>query len=140
MKVAHVGLLSAIVVRGQVVLRMRPYQQSATRDVALTRQKISFNPVSPQLCAAVSPSLLAGRGSPAEALNPGPADPGSNSNSAAAGGGGKLGYIRVATFSKQTGEGVRAALEQLRASGAERCCTDELGALLATRQMFTRCG
>ena len=97
---------------------MRPFQQSAMREVALTRQKISFNPVSPQLCAGVSPSLLAGRGSGGGAPHPRPADPGSNG--AAAGGAGKLGYIRVATFSKQTGEGVRAALEQLRAGGAER--------------------
>ena len=103
----------------QVVLRVRPYQQSATREVALTRQKISFNPVSPQLCADASPSLLAGRGSGGGAPNPMPADAGSNG--AAAGGAGKLGYIRVATFSKQTGDGVRAALEQLRAGGAERC-------------------
>jgi len=35
--------------------------------------------------------------------------------------GGKLGYIRVSTFNKQTSEGVRAALEQLHAGGAERC-------------------
>lgn len=111
--------MRATSLHAQVVLRVRPYQQSATRDVALTRQKISFNPVSPQLCAGVSPSLLAGRGSGAGALNPRPADPGSNG--AAAGAAGKLGYIRVATFSKQTGEGVRAALEQLRAGGAERC-------------------
>ena len=36
---------------------------------------------------------------------------------------GKLGYIRVATFSKQTAEKVRAALQELKAQvGSARCC------------------
>jgi len=109
-------------VDGQVRLTVRPYQQSATREVPLTRQKIAFNPVSPQLCAGVSPSVVAGgpAGSGARgAQMPNPASPALNGNGAGSGSG-KLGYIRVATFSKQTGEGVRAALEQLRAGGAER--------------------
>jgi len=114
--------------RAQVVLTVRPHQQPAPREVPLVRQKIAFNPVSPHLCAAVSPTLVAGGGAVAARGAP---EPGAGAMAAApaagagAGGGarsgGKLGYIRVSTFNKQTSEGVRAALEQLHAGGAERC-------------------
>jgi len=97
----------------QVVLTVRPHQQPAAREVPLVRQKIAFNPVSPHLCAAVSPTLEPGAGAAAPAAGAG-AGGGARS-------GGKLGYIRVSTFNKQTSEGVRAALEQLHAGGAERC-------------------
>jgi len=113
--------------RVQVVLTVRPYRQPAAREVPLVRQKIAFNPVSPQLCAAVSPTLVAGGGAAAARGGPEPGAGAADAApaAAAAGGGarsgGKLGYIRVSTFNKQTGEGVRAALEQLRAGGAERC-------------------
>ena len=70
----------------QVTLALQPHGQSGTKEVTLTREKIEFNPVTSQLCASVSPSALA-------------------SSSEASG---KLGYIRLATFNKQTPERARA--------------------------------
>ena len=49
----------------------------------------------------------------------------SSSGNSSGGGGGargrKVGYIRVSTFSKQTPENARAALQRLKADGADRC-------------------
>ncbi|KAI3434885.1 hypothetical protein D9Q98_002939 [Chlorella vulgaris] len=72
---------------------------STSKEYRLTREQIKFNPVDSALCS--SSGQLA---------------PGSSSSS--------LGYIRVATFNKQTAEKVRAALLTLREQGAERLVLD----------------
>ncbi len=74
----------------------------------LTRERIALKPVSFQMCGPVSDMV-------------GPADAS-----------GKLAYVRVATFNKQTTESAKAAFRQLKADGAsryalpgktaERCC------------------
>lgn len=79
----------------QVTLALQPHGQNGTREVTLTREKIDFNPVSSQLCSSSSSD-------------------GSSSN-------GKTGYIRLATFNKQTPERARTALQKLKADGADRC-------------------
>lgn len=71
-----------------------------SREVELTRQAITFNPVSSELCSRGSSNAVSG------ILD------------------GKTGYIRVATFSKQTADGVRAAIKSLLESGAERFVLD----------------
>lgn len=63
--------------------------------MVLQRERITINPVSSVLCPASSAGVAPG--------------------AAAA----KVGYIRVATFSKQTPEGVRAAIEQLKVRRAQ---------------------
>ena len=68
----------------------------------LSRERLTFNPVSSQVCR---------RG------GPGPSADGSGSG---AGTDGKVGYIRIATFSKQTTENVKAAIHQLQSEGASR--------------------
>lgn len=68
----------------QVVLQLQPHSGGGSKEVNLTRQAITFNPVSSELCAA-------GTSAP-----------------------GKTGYIRIATFSKQTPAGVRAAMKTLQ--------------------------
>ncbi|EFN57183.1 hypothetical protein CHLNCDRAFT_9114, partial [Chlorella variabilis] len=83
----------------EVVLRVRPSGGGAPRDLSLTRQPIQFNPVDSALCSTS-----------------GQLAPGSSE--------GRLGYIRVATFSKQTSEKVRAALLTLREQGAQRLVLD----------------
>ena len=80
-----------------MTLALQPHGQSGTREVTLTREKIDFNPVSSQLCSSSSSSG------------------GGGSSSA------KTGYIRLATFNKQTPERARAALQKLKADGADRC-------------------
>ena len=45
----------------QVTLALRPHQgQGAQREVALTREKIDFNPVTSQLCARQASSIIQG--------------------------------------------------------------------------------
>ena len=66
------------------------------RTVKLTRQRITLKPVTWQMC-----------GSAGSAVGP-------------AGASGKLAYVRVATFNKQTTESAKAALRQLKADGATR--------------------
>ncbi|KAL4854503.1 C-terminal processing peptidase [Chlorella vulgaris] len=92
----------------EVVLRVQPggssgagggTGSSTSKEYRLTREQIKFNPVDSALCS--SSGQLA---------------PGSSSSS--------LGYIRVATFNKQTAEKVRAALLTLREQGAERFVLD----------------
>ena len=75
---------------------MRHSKTGREEDVTLTRQKISYNPVSTKLCGAVG-----------SAVGPKGADS-------------KLGYIRVATFNKQTSDSFRQALDKLKADGAGR--------------------
>lgn len=70
--------------------------QSSTREVTLTREKIASAPVSHQMCSSVSNTV-------------GPT-----------GSSGKLGFVRIATFNKQTTENAKAAFRQLKADGATR--------------------
>jgi carboxyl-terminal processing protease len=85
----------------QVTLTIRSHDDGAIKELPLARQRLTFNPVTSQLCKKV-PLGEAGEGSAGEATE-------------------KVGYIRVATFSKQTTENVKAALHQLQAEGANRC-------------------
>ena len=94
-----------------MTLALRPAGRGAEREVALTREKIDFNPVTSQLCSGGQASTS-----------------GSSSESGSSGSGGgaegrKVGYIRVATFSKQTPEAARAAVQRLKADGADRCAS-----------------
>lgn len=84
----------------QVTLTIRPHDGGAEKEVILSRQRLTFNPVTSQLCKKVSL--------------------GSNSDGSASDPVGKVGYIRVATFSKQTTDNVKTALHQLQAEGADR--------------------
>lgn len=88
----------------QVTLTIRPHGQQSTKQVALTREKITFDPVSSQLCSSSGSSSSAD----------------GNGSSAASPGSGKTGYIRLATFSKQTPENTRAAIQKLKLQGADR--------------------
>lgn len=74
----------------QVTLTLQAPRGGGAREVKLTRQPITFNPVTSDLCGAT------------------------------AGGGAKTGYIRIATFSKQTPDGVRAAMKSLRVRSLSR--------------------
>ena len=85
----------------QVTLMIQPHDKQEQRKVTLTRQRINFNPVSSQLCKRVPFAGGAAAGDGAEEE-------------------GKLGYIRVATFSKQTTENVKSAIHQLQSEGASR--------------------
>lgn len=69
------------------------------------REKINFNPVSSLLCGSAS----------ASAASDGAGEAASSSGS------GRVGYIRVATFSKQTAENARSAIQKLKSEGADRC-------------------
>ena len=88
----------------QVVLKLQPHGQENLREVTLKREKIKINPVTAQLCG--SPSSSISEASPSAEL------PAAST--------GKIGYIRVATFSKQTPENARSALQKLKADGADR--------------------
>ena len=89
----------------QVVLKLKPHSGEGVREVTLKREKIKINPVTTQLCGSASRAVTE-------------ADP--SAEAPAADGAGKIGYIRVATFSKQTPDSARAALQKLRADGADR--------------------
>jgi len=93
----------------RVVLTVKPHAErgvergagsSSTKEIALIRREIKINPVDSALCGT------SGRYAPDAAPSS------------------KLGYIRVGTFSKQTAEKVRAALNDLRAGGAQRLVLD----------------
>ncbi len=60
---------------------------------ALRRQRVTVNPVVSGVCASVSPSVVGG---PSEAL------------------GGKVGYVKLSTFSSQTVPKFQDALEELK--------------------------
>ena len=85
-------------------LTVRKHGQASTKDLTLVREKITFNPVSSRLCEGVSSSSAAAP----------------EAGAASSGGDGKLGYIRVATFSKQTPENTRSAIQKLKSEGADR--------------------
>lgn len=70
--------------------------KNKVRTVKLTRQRITLKPVTWQMCGSAGSA-----GGPPDAL-------------------GKLAYVRVATFNKQTTESAKAALRQLKADGATR--------------------
>ncbi|CAL8471979.1 g11521 [Coccomyxa elongata] len=92
----------------EVKLTIRKHGQASTKDLTLVREKIKFNPVSSRLCDGVSSSSAA----PSEA------------GAASPSGDGKVGYIRVATFSKQTPENTRSAIQKLKSEGADRFVLD----------------
>lgn len=83
----------------QVNLVVAKHSNSQRQQLDLKRERVTNKSVTSQLCTSVSRSLLADS----------KADPG------------KLGYIRVATFNKQTAENVQAAIQHLHADGANRC-------------------
>lgn len=87
----------------QVLLKLQPHDQQDTKEIVLKREKIKINPVTSQLCGQASSST--------EVSAPGTPEVDSS---------GKIGYIRVATFSKQTPDNARSALQKLKADGAER--------------------
>lgn len=89
----------------QVTLTVRPHGKDSTKQLTLKREKINFNPVSSQLCGSVSSSAAPD------------ADSGVTSSKASS----KVGYIRVATFSKQTPGNARNAIQKLKSEGADRC-------------------
>lgn len=89
----------------QVTLTIRKHGEEATKQVTLVREKINFNPVSSLLCGSAS----------ASAASDGAGEAASSS------GRGRVGYIRVATFSKQTAENARSAIQKLKSEGADRC-------------------
>lgn len=100
----------------QVKLTIRKHGQASTKDLTLVREKINFNPVSSRLCNGVSSSSAAL----------------SEAGAASSSGDGKVGYIRVATFSKQTPENTRIAIQKLKSEGADRSdpesCINSVGA------------
>ena len=87
----------------QVLLKLQPHDQQDTKEIVLKREKIKINPVTSQLCGQASSSTEVSGPETPEVDSPG-----------------KIGYIRVATFSKQTPENARSALQKLKADGAER--------------------
>ena len=88
----------------QVVLKLQPHGQEDLQEVTLKREKIKINPVTSQLCSSPSSSVSETSQS---------AEPPDAST-------GKIGYIRMATFSKQTPDNARSALQKLKADGADR--------------------
>ena len=64
----------------EVSMTVQPRGGDTTRQVALTRRKVKFNPVTSRLCGGMP----------------------------------RTGYLRVSTFSKQTAEGVGAAIQALK--------------------------
>ncbi|KAK9806765.1 hypothetical protein WJX72_001801 [[Myrmecia] bisecta] len=80
----------------EVKLTIIPHGGTNPRELTLTRQRIAFNPVTSQLCKGSSAAATASN----------------------------IGYIRVAVFSKQTAENVRAAIKALQSEGAERFVLD----------------
>lgn len=101
----------------QVVLKLQPHGGKEPKEVTLKREKIKINPVTSLLCggkasngSSASSAISSSAESPSKGDAPAPA-----ADSA-----GKIGYIRVSTFSKQTPENARAALQKLKAEGADR--------------------
>ncbi|KAK9905938.1 hypothetical protein WJX75_009244 [Coccomyxa subellipsoidea] len=92
----------------EVTLTIRKHGEEATKQVTLVREKINFNPVSSQLCGSASASAASGGAGEA----------------ASSSGSGRVGYIRVATFSKQTAENARSAIEKLKSEGADSFVLD----------------
>lgn len=86
----------------QVTLTIQPHDGASERDVVLARQKLTFNPVTSQLCKRVPWSQQNG------------------SSSSESGADETIGYIRVATFNKQTSDSFKSALTQLQSEGASR--------------------
>eukprot|EP00887_Chlorella_sp_A99_P003436 scaffold7.g3436.t1 len=84
----------------EVALRVAPAHGGPPRELRLVRTPITINPVDSALCAGAG--RVAGE----------------------AAAGDKLGYIRIATFSKQTADKVREAIAQLQRGGAQRYVLD----------------
>lgn len=93
----------------EVVLKLKPHSGEGLREVTLKREKIKINPVTSQLCGSASRAVT---------------EAAPSAEVPAADGAGKIGYIRVATFSKQTPDSARAALQKLKADGADRIVLD----------------
>ena len=94
--VSTYAILQLSITMLQVTLALLTKDESSTREVTLTREKIANVPVSHQMCPSVSSTV-------------GPANAS-----------GKLGFVRIATFNKQTTESAKAAFRQLKADGATR--------------------
>lgn len=84
----------------QVSLRIKSHRDKTVKDLTLTRQPIIIDPVDVMLC------------------------PSSGGYAPSAAPTSKLGYIRIATFSKQTAEKTRDAITTLKSSGADRLVLD----------------
>lgn len=100
-------IVSKVAAQMQVTLLIQPHSPTnngtAPQTIPLKRQRIAFEAVSQQLCqplGADSPLLgTTGRGDASSR---------------------RLGYIRVATFSQATSDGVRGAITKLKREGADR--------------------
>ena len=132
----------SLFMRSQVTLLTRPHTDGTEKEYKLLRQKLSVNPVQYQLCGKPLPMPKSSR--PAGAQPAGPASTLAASSEAAPAADGSAplaalpveskegpdagtnpvntGYIKVATFSKQTAEAVKAAIKALQAQGATRYC------------------
>ena len=93
------GLLQGVE-GSEVTLQVNPRVGGPTKDVLLTRKPIKINPVDSAVCSTSGKYIADGEVDS------------------------KLGYIRVATFSKQTVEKVQDALTSLKAAGAGRLVLD----------------
>ena len=80
-------------------LKVENFKGGKERLVSLIRRKIRINPVSYALCSPASASL------------------GGNSE------GGKVGYVRLATFNKNTADATREALLDLKVCAWEHAST-----------------
>ena len=90
----HAGSLLQGPEGSEVVLRVAPARGGPAHDVRLTRTPITINPVDAALCSSSGSTVAGPLGAEGEG--------GSSWD--------KLGYIRVATFSKQTAESVSGGL------------------------------
>ncbi len=131
----------------QVTLLTRPHVDGTEKEFKLLRQKLSVNPVQYQLCGKPLPmpktAKAGGSQPPAAATSPASTAPSTAEAAPAADASTPLaalpletkegpdagtnpvntGYIKVATFSKQTTEAVKSAIKALQAQGATRYCT-----------------
>lgn len=134
--------------RLQVTLLMRPHGDGTQKEYKLLRQKLSVNPVQYQLCGKPLPlpKTKGAASPPPSAPSPAPSPAASPEAAAAADGSVPLpalpveakegpdagtnpvntGYIKVATFSKQTADAVKTAIKALQSQGATRYCTSHL--------------
>ena len=130
-----------------MTLLTRPHVDGTEKEFKLLRQKLSVNPVQYQLCGKPLPmpktAKAGGSQPPAAATSSASTAPSTAEAALTAEGSTPLatlpletkegpdagtnpvntGYIKVATFSKQTTEAVKSAIKALQAQGATRYCT-----------------
>ena len=106
-----------------MVLKLQPHGQEDLREVTLKREKIKISAVTSQLCSSPSRSVVDA----------------SQSGDPAAASQGKIGYIRVSTFSKTTPENAKSALQKLKADGADRQAPAQLSPLTRSCQGLCTC-